>query len=309
VEAYLATALIKAQSNGRKKSSVRIYRWKLERLARETNMLNPEMVKEYISKLTYLKTDKKHRKGQSIPDRTKNDWVIAYNSFCEANKIKWVKPKYKWADNIPLIPTTDSVNKIISSATARYAVIFTMLAETATEGKELEQTSRREIDAEQGIIVIKGTKGHDTGKYKLKEQTANMLRFYLADNRQEYPFPRSEIIGQVWRETRERASIKHAQPQLREIPLKNLRNYAGAIFYNTKGKDPIATQRFMRHKKLETTQHYLKAIVTNSENDEWITKAVKLGTPTTIQEIIELSNEGFTRLTEADGYQLYRKLK
>jgi len=115
-------------------------------------------------------------------------------------------------------------------------------------------------------------------------------------------------MGEVWRSTRKRAAKKLCQPTLIKIQLKNLRNYAGAIFYKTKGKDPIATKRFMRHVKLETTMNYLQAINLD-EPEEYITKAVQLNTPTTIKEITELSNAGYQYLTEADGYKLFRKPK
>jgi hypothetical protein len=42
---------------------------------------------------------------------------------------------------------------------------------------------------------------------------------------------------------------------------------------------------------------------------EYISKAVQLGTPNTIKEIAELAEAGFTKFTEADGYQIFRKPK
>jgi hypothetical protein len=91
--------------------------------------------------------------------------------------------------------------------------------------------------------------------------------------------------------------------------MKNLRNYAGAIFYKTTGKhDPIATMRFMRHKRIDTTLHYLQTINLD-EPEEYITVAIQLGTPETQKRIIEYSNAGYTKITEADGYQYFRILK
>ena len=67
----------------------------------------------------------------------------------------------------------------------------------------------------------------------------------------------------------------------------------------------------MGHKKLDTTQHYLRAMTAAMATapTEWISKAVKLGTPTTIKEISELIEAGFRKETEADGYQIFRKPK
>jgi integrase len=164
------------------------------------------------------------------------------------------------------------------------------------------------IDTEQGTISIIGCKGHTNGVYKLKSSTAEMLRIYIAKNQDTYPFPTGRAIGQAWIYFRKRASEKLCEPELLKIQLKNLRNYSGAVFYNTKGKDPIATQRHMRHKRLDTTQHYLQGIIT-TDNDEWTHKTVQLGTPTTIKEIEELADLGYQYYTEADGYKIFRKLK
>jgi len=67
----------------------------------------------------------------------------------------------------------------------------------------------------------------------------------------------------------------------------------------------------MGHKKLDTTQHYLRAMTVQmaTQEQEWISKAVQLGTPTTLREIMELIEAGFTKATEADGFQIFRKPK
>jgi hypothetical protein len=129
-----------------------------------------------------------------------------------------------------------------------------------------------------------------------------MLRIYLHENPQEHPFPRSVIMGQVWRDTRERAATKLCKPELNNIPLKNLRNYSGAQLYY-KLQDPIAVMRHLRHKKLETTMHYLRAIVLDQE-PEYISRTAK-----TIEEDMQLINAGFQYITERDGIKLYRKRK
>jgi hypothetical protein len=138
-----------------------------------------------------------------------------------------------------------------------------------------------------------------------------MLREYIAKHTQEYPFPKPKLVSQVWRETRNRVADNLKQPELKNIPLKNLRNYSGANLYNTLPiRDPIAVMRHLRHKKLETTMHYIRGITLTYEEDvQYITKIVKLGTPTTIKEITELSDAGYQYFTEADGYKAFRKRK
>jgi len=101
-------------------------------------------------------------------------------------EIFWKRSYYKVEEKIPLIPTTENVELVINNASQKYATIFTILAETGAEGKELEKTSRNQIDAEQGIIYITGCKGHSSGSYKLKAKTAEMLRIYLHKRPEKY---------------------------------------------------------------------------------------------------------------------------
>jgi hypothetical protein len=51
--------------------------------------------------------------------------------------------------------------------------IFTIMKETGVAPKELADTTRKDIDTEQGILRVRGVKGHDSGTYKLKPHTIN----------------------------------------------------------------------------------------------------------------------------------------
>jgi hypothetical protein len=63
--------------------------------------------------------------------------------------------------------------------------------------------------------------------------------------------------------------------------------------------------RHLRHKKLETTMHYIRAIVLDYEDDDqWISR-----TSTTIEEDAKLVENGFQDVTERDGIKLHRKRK
>jgi integrase len=288
-------------NDGQKPDTVRHTKYKLTELANHIDLFNPETVKNYIATAISEKTK------QPYSAETKNKFCYATDKFYENQGIQWKKPYHKVDEKTPLIPTTENVETIINNASQKYATIFTILAETGAEGKELEKTSQDNIDTEQGIINITGCKGHGSGSYKLKTKTAEMLRIYIHKQPDKNPFPKSNIIGQVWRDTRERTAKKLCKPELNKIPLKNLRNYSGAkLYYKT--QDPIAVMRHLRHKKLETTMHYIRGITIGGE-EEYITKAIQLGTPTTIKEITELSDTGFNKLTEADGYIIFRKRK
>jgi hypothetical protein len=109
-------------------------------------------------------------------------------------------------------------------------------------------------------------------------------------------------MGQIWRDTRDKAAVRLNDPELKNIPLKNLRNYSGAQLY-LRIPDPILVMRHMRHKKLEITMHYIRGIVLNGE-EEFLCKTAK-----TIEEATALIENGFQYVTEMDEIKLFRKRK
>jgi integrase len=275
---------------------------RLLRLSEHCNLFDPESVTKHIDTL-------KKKNGKPITDGYRVNLYSVYVTFCEENQIPFDRPKINAQYPIPIIPTTSDVEKILSNTTTKYATIIKIMIETAVEGAELEKTHRNNIDTEQGKISISGSKGHANAVYKLKTSTQEMLRQYLAKHPQEYPFPKSRNIGDAWRLARERTAKKLCELELLKIQLKNLRNYAGAIFYKTAGKhDPIATMRFMRHKQLQTTLDYIRSINLD-EPEEYITITIQLGQPDTGKKIVEYSNAGYDKLTEADGYLYMRTHK
>jgi integrase len=287
-------------NDGLKENTVRHARWKLQELARNTDIFNPESVKHYIATAISKKT------GKPFSDETRNKFAYAVDKFYEKHAIEWKKPFYNVAETIPIIPSKQSVTLIISNASDKYVTIFTLLAEIGCDGMELSNVTQADIDKEQAIISIRGCKGHASGTYKLKPQTAEMLRIYLHEHTQEHPFPKSTVMGQVWRDTRERTAKKLCKPDLNKIPLKSLRNYSGAQLYlNLPVRDPIAVMRHLRHKKLETTMHYIRGIALTSDEDaSYMCRATD-----DKNEIMKLIEDGYTKVDEINGLHLYRKRK
>jgi integrase len=292
----IINTLINLKTNGKSENTIKSVSQNLTRISKHTDLAKPEEVKQYIANAKRLDN------GKPLSNQTKNKLVFCYSCLCKAHKLQWEAPKYKWEAKIPIIPTTANIEKIISASTKRYATIFTILAETGAEGQELRNTHRNSIDLEQGIISIKGTKGHASGTYKLKTHTVEMLGEYLAKDQREYPFPQPKVMSQIWRRIRNRVADNLKQPQLRKIPMKNLRNYSGAKLYYSL-KDPIAVMRHLRHKKLETTMHYLRGITIGGE-EEYTCKTAQ-----TVEEASDLIENGFQYVTEIDGYKLFRKRK
>jgi len=262
---------------------------KLKRLSKIANLNNPEEVKMAIANL-------------DITNSTRSSYAKAYNYFTEENGIEWNRPRYKWERKLPIIPSTANVDKIISACTRKYATIFTILKETGLEGHELATTTRNQIDSQQGIISVQGCKGHNSRTLKLKLKTADMLRRYLHRYTTDKPFPNAKAMGEAWRTHRNRLAETLEEPQLKTIPLRNLRHYHATMLYD-KTKDILLVKQRLGHKKIETTMLYTQ-LITFSENEEYTCK-----TATTIKEATQPIENGFQYITEIEGTKLFRKHK
>ena len=281
--------IAKATIEGKARNTINSFRHRLTQLSRYANLMNSDDVKQTIG---YSK----------LSNSSKCSYALAYEWFTKANGLKWEKPRFKWSLPTPIMPTTDQVNKIISATTQKFATIFKLMAEIGVEGEELHQTHRDQFDQTQAIISIKGLKGHGSANYRLKQPTAEMLREYLARYQNTYPFPQPKVMSKMWRTARGNASRNHNQPDLKKIPMKNLRNYSGAQFYY-QFPDPIGVMRHLRHKRMETTMHYLRAIVLEGDIQ------YDCKTATNVKEATELLERGFTYIQDIDGIKIYRKRK
>ena len=252
--------LLTATNDGRVKELIKNIKFALRVFVKQgIDLFNPEAVKNYIATGTYFADrNKPQNQRRQLTNEYKNLLVQYYNYFCEANNIQWTPPFYRTEQKTPITPTTDNINRIISCSSKKFIPIFTLLAETAIEGKELETTPNKQIDIQQGIISVQGHKRHNSGTYTLTEPTRKLLEGFLAkySYSEQYPFPKSKTMQERWLDARTIAIKKYNDPELKKIPFKNLRNYAGSQNYY-KFKDPIETKRFMRHKRLDQTMHYL----------------------------------------------------
>lgn len=263
--------LMKLKSSGLDEDTVTCIGYKLSQIQQATDINDPLKVSFYISELKNKKTDK------PLSNASKNKFVNAYNHYTQEYNIAWKKPYYKVAENTPIIPTPQDVQAIIDNSSQNYVVVFTIEAEIGCSPEELHIVTKDKINLEKGEISITGVKGHGSKIYKLKPRTLELLKLYLARNSKEHPFPRAHAQSQAFLEFKIKASKKLAKPELMTIQLRNLRNYSGERFYKSLPiRDPFAVMQHFRHKKMETTMHYLRAmIIEYEEDDQWISLITK----------------------------------
>jgi len=286
--------------------------YRLNFLAESTDIFNPNLVTVFILTLQKLDETTRKRTGTPVSNGYKLTLLQSYNKFCKANQIPFDTPKLKASYPIPIIPTREQVQKILSMSTWKYTTVFTIMAETGIEPQELTNIKHNQINLDKGEISVMGTKQHANGIYLLKPKTAEMFRQYIARRTQNKPpFPTAKSIEQSWIRARRIATRKFCDPELTKIPCKNLRNYAGAEYYYTAGnKDPWAVMKFMRHLRISTTQHYLQALKIRTDDDEqYNSRSVMLGQTDTKQTILDLLQNGWKCELQADNHAYFRKRK
>ncbi len=239
VDEGIINTLLENRQRGLSEDTLRSISYSLRQISKNADLENPVAVKEYIA-------------DAGMSNASKAKLVRNYDYYCKTNGIKWSRPRYKWERKTPLIPSTANVDKIISASTPKYATIFTILKETGLEAHELATVTRKDIDAERGIISAQGCKGHNSRVIKLKAKTAEMLRHYLQHYTGNKPFPRSKAMSDIWRRTRNKLAQTLNDPDIKAIPMRNLRHYYACHLYD-KTKDILLVKQMLGHKKLETT--------------------------------------------------------
>ncbi|MBA7495022.1 Tyrosine recombinase XerC [subsurface metagenome] len=285
----IINTLLAMKRRGLSENTLRTTSQKLNQLGRNANLMNPKEVLTFIA-------------DHKVSNATKQKLIGCYQYFADTNELTFQKPTYKWERKIPLIPTTENIYKVISASSQKYSTIFTILEQTGVATQELATTNRTDIDAEQGIINVQGCKGHNSRSFKLKPSTADLLRAYLHKYTTDKPFPKAKRICEMWRRTRNRLAIKLNNPQLKLIPLRNLRHHYATTVY-AKTKDILLVMQKLGHKKIETTMFYTQ-LVTFDEEDQYTCK-----TASTITEATQLIENGFQYITEIDGIKMFRKRK
>jgi integrase len=159
--------LLKIKNNGLEEQTVKIVGFYLNHLAVNVNLENPEKVKEFIA-------------NKNVNSGFKGNLVKAYNYYASINNIVWERPRYRWEQNKPKIPSEETLNKIIASCSWKYSVVFTLLKETGAMPKEISGVSLRDIDFERETITIRGRKGHSSRTIKLRPNDVAMLKTYIA---------------------------------------------------------------------------------------------------------------------------------
>jgi len=270
-EGNIVSVLIKLKGLGKAELTLKSTSGRLAYLSHHCNLDDSLNVAEYIA-------------GLPRANSYKANLVKAYNHYVQMNGLSWEKPKYKWEQQKPKIPSTETLNTIIERASKKYAAIFKILMECGMSPYELSQMTLNDMDLEKGLINVRGYKGHGSRTFQLKSETFAMLKWYVGKYTESKPFPKSEWIQREWRRLGDKTAKEVTDPTIKTIRLYDLRHYYGTMTYY-KTKDILYTKTMMGHKKIETTLLYAQLI--GLGEDEWTSAVAK-----NVNDVCKLVEQG-----------------
>jgi integrase len=261
---------------------------RLRNLAAESNLREPNTVKALLAE-------------KKVSDGFKSNLCDAYGHFLDCHGLAWTIPRYKREKDLPRVPSTENVERIIARCRWRYAIIFSILRDVGAMPEELHRVKRRDIDLDVGTLNLPGCKFHKPRVRKVKAETLAMLKRFLTDNLSDQPFPAYSKMYDAWRRARNPLSANLGNPQIKTIRLYDLRHYFGSHHYR-KTQNILLTKEAMGHSRVETTLVYTKLIDFNE--GDFICKAAK-----DAKEAMMLIEEGFMFVNEMEGLKPFRKPK
>jgi len=192
------------KKEGYTESTIDGYNRKLRLLASIADLQSPENVKEVIA----LKT---------CSTAFKEALVNAYHHYVRVNGLVWIRPVYKRQHALPYVASAEQINQIISRASRRYALVFSILRDTGLRPIEFHCLTLRSIDLERGVITVRTAKGGNPRMVTMKPATLAMLKEFVGrhdfglDDRL---FPDSYSMRHAFQRNRNDVAVKLHQPEL-----------------------------------------------------------------------------------------------
>ena len=95
-EDQIINTLLNLKKKGLYDKTIKTTSQELNQLGRNTDLMNPKEVLTYIA-------------NHKVANSSKQKLVNCYAYFCKTNGIIFEKPKYKYEETIPIIPTKENV--------------------------------------------------------------------------------------------------------------------------------------------------------------------------------------------------------
>ena len=278
------------KNNGKKESSIKFVSKSLTLLDRNTDLNNPEQVKQWIAQ-------------RKVGTGYKRNLCLAYHKYCQHNGIEWTPPKYEQEAKPIRIPTKEKLQTLISGAGHILSIKLQVSMETGLRPVELMNLKTKDVDTQQRIIYPTTAKYGASRQLRISENLAERISDYIHRTHRQ---PEQQLFkgssanyGKLYRTMRNRLAKR--DPSLKNIRLYDFRHYFASNLYD-KTKDILLVKQQMGHKRLDTTLIYTQLL--NLNEDEWTCR-----TANSVEQAAKLIEAGFQYVTEMDGLKLFRKRK
>lgn len=258
---------------------------------RGADLFDPESVKRVIAE------------QKTWNDGTKANNVDTYSCFLTKEAMKWVPPRYKRPESIPLIPSEAELNQLIGASGKKLGTFLQGLKETGADPGELARISCSDFSKESlSIIINRPVKGHRPRIINVSNQLISRLEALMENNDRIFDQRQLERTFYYKRKTTAR---KLANPRLLRITFITFRHWFGTMEYH-KTKDLLHVQRLLGRKNIQNTLIYidLEAKLFNNACDDFTSRVAH-----SVGEACQLVEAGFEYITGDynDGGKIFRK--
>jgi integrase len=280
------------QKDGKAEETVQTAILRLNRLARVTDINDPEQVKATLATLKWKNSSKRQV-------------AVIYTGYLKYIGKTWNAPHYMKENPVAFIPTEQEIDSLISAGRTKTASFLQLLKETGARMGEVLKLKWIDIDEQRRTVHITAEKGSNDRILPISNRLIGMLNQLPKKNDKVFNTVKHSLRT-TFEKLRERTATKLNNPRLNAIHLHTFRHWKGTMEYH-KTKDIIHVKTVLGHQDIKSTMVYINlenAIFCNDDN-EYTCKATKDTTEAT--KLVEVGFQYVT--TTPDGLMLFRKRK
>ena len=257
-------------------------------LAKKSDLLDPESVKEAIARL-------------EVTEARKENIVCVYGGFCRQNSPPFNPPKYHRVERLPFIPSESEVDQLIAGPGGKTTTFLQTIKETAGRPGEIWRLRWLDLDLEGQTITIAPEKNSNPRQFRISTKLVSMLNRLPKKNTFIFGSGGLDNFSRWFFMKRLELARKLENPRMAKIGFKTLRHWKASTLYH-QTRDILLVMRTLGHKDIRNTLVYTHLM--DTRDDEYVCKTAK-----SLAEAGSLIEAGFEYMTELDGVKLFRKRK
>jgi integrase len=282
------------QKQGYRNSTVQSNVKALKALAKRTDLLDSESVKEHLA-LAQLSEGRKQILAQYL------------ERFYRFKGIAFEKTRYRRVERLPFVPTEVEIDQLISAVGRKMSAFLLLLKETGTRAGEAWNLKWTDVDSERNCVTVPPEKNSNPRQLKIT------ARLFAALNNlphvSAYIFRNPDIdasrslddFRRNFEDNRKRIAEKLQNPRIRQISFKTMRHWKATVEYH-RTKDILHVMRLLGHKNIKNTLVYTHLV--DFGGDEYVCKVAR-----GVDEAKGLVEDGFEYVTDMEAMKLFRKRK